>query len=82
MPKFEGLKIQDSKGCMIFLHHMRFHTAHKPQGFKQAYPAGFYSQTFHEDVKGDCDEYSTYWGPTKPTKRQFRRMKKKLRKST
>lgn len=81
MPKFEGMRISDANGRTIFLHHMKFKQAFRPGDFRVDCPAGFYSQTFHEDAKGDCDEYLTYWGPTRPTKRQFRRMKKKLRKS-
>lgn len=85
MPKHEGLKIKDARGNMIFLHKPVFRESWRPVGYHSDMPAGFYSQTFHEDKQGDKDfgliEYLTYWGRTKPTRKQFRRMKKMLRRS-
>lgn len=86
MPKHEGLKIKNSTGHMIFIHAPKFRQTWKPVGFITAIPAGYYSQTFQEvnNVGESLSliEYLTHWGPTKPTPRQFRRMKKQLRKST
>lgn len=83
MPKYEGLKIKDSRGCMIFLHHPKFRQSFPVLGRESDMPAGFYSRTLHEDIQGGVYlgmvEYLTYWGRTKPTPKQFRKMKKTLR---
>lgn len=85
MPKQEGLKIKDARGNIVFLHKPIYRNKWRPVGHPLDMPAGFYSQTFHEDKQDGKDfgfiEYLTYWGPTRPTRAQFRRMKKMLRRS-
>ncbi len=83
MPKFEGLKLKKKAGGEMFLHAATYRNPFKPVGYIRELPAGWYSQTFESfPVPGKVDEiaeYLTYWGPVRPTPKQYRRHKKMLR---
>jgi hypothetical protein len=80
MPKFTGLKLHKKSGGEIFLHAPKIRAPFKPVGYLREMRAGWYSQTF-ESFPGESQivEYLTYWGPVRPTAKQFRRYKKRMR---
>lgn len=80
MPKFEGLKLKKRAGGEIFLHAAKIRPPFKPVGYLRELPGGWYSQTFESfPLEETMSEYLTYWGPVKPTPKQLRRYKKRLR---
>lgn len=58
-----------------------FSLVKRPERFISDIKAGFYSrcEQHYADAYFSVGVYRIYWGLTRPTKRQFRQMKKKLR---
>lgn len=84
MKKLPGLKLKKLHGGEIFLHEPELRKPFKPVGYIRELKAGWYSVTFESfPTPGGIEEiaeYLTYWGCVKPTPKQLRRYKRKMRK--